>query len=111
MHINVNPIVVLDSFQAAGLTIESNLKWDQQVEMIWKRASKRLYFLSQLKRAIVQSMDLVKFYATSIRSLLTYGCQFFNFSLQEKLKLSLERIQKRTMRIIHGFLTKRMMLP
>ena len=74
-----------------------------------KKASKRLYFLSRLKRAIVQTMDLMKYYASSFRSLLRYACEFFNFSSQEKLKLYLERIKK-TMRNIHGFWTKRMML-
>ena len=34
---------------------------------------------------------------------LTYACEVFNFNLQEKLKESLERVQKRAMRIIHGF--------
>jgi hypothetical protein len=45
----------------------------------------------------------VEFYVTCIRPVLTYACEVFNFNLQEKLKSSLERIQKRAMRIIHGY--------
>ena len=35
----------------------------------------------------------MKFYATSIRPVLTYACDVYNFNLQEKQKSSLERIQ------------------
>ena len=93
----------MDSFHLLGWTIQNNLKWDKHVERICKKASKRLYFLSQLKRAKVQSRELVEFYVTCIRPVLTYACEVFNFNLQEKLKLSMERIQKRAMRIIHGY--------
>ena len=34
LYINGTPIEVVDSFQVLGLTIQSNLKWDQQVEKI-----------------------------------------------------------------------------
>ena len=53
LHINGTTIEIVDSFQLLGLTIQNNLKWDRHVEKICKKASKRLYFLSQLKRAKV----------------------------------------------------------
>ena len=54
------------------------------MEKIFKKASERLYFLSQLTRAKVQRKDLVKFYVTCIRPALTYACEVYNFNLQEK---------------------------
>ena len=60
------------------------------MEKIFKKASERLYFLSQLTRAKVQRKDLVKFYVTCIRPALTYACEVYNFNLQEKEKSSLE---------------------
>ena len=99
----------MDSFQVRGLTIQSDLKWDQQVEKICKKASKRLYFLSQLKRAKVQRKDLMKFYVTCIRPVLTYACEVDNFNVQEKQKSSLDRNQERAMRIIHGFDTPKIL--
>ncbi len=103
LHINGKTIEVVDSFQVLGMIIQSNLKWDQQVEKICKKASNRLYFLSQLKRAKVPTKDLVNFYITCIRPVLTYACEVFNFSLHDNLKSLLKRIQKRAMSIIHGF--------
>ena len=73
----------MDSFQVLGQTIQS--------------------FLSQLKRAKVRCQDLMIFFTTCIHPLLTYAYEVYNFNLQEKQKSSLERIQKRAMRIIDGF--------
>jgi hypothetical protein len=86
LHLNGTTIEIVDSFQLLGLTIQNNLKWDKHFENICKKASKRLYFLSQLKRAKVQTKELVEFYVTCIRPVLTYACEVFNFNLQEKLK-------------------------
>ena len=60
--------------------------------MIIKKASKRLYFLSQLKRARVAKQDLVLFYTSCIRSILTYASPVFFYALPEYLKNELERI-------------------
>ena len=110
LHINGTTIEIVDSFQLLGLTIQNNLKWDKHVEKICKKTSKCLYFLSQLKRVKVQTKELVEFYVTCIRPVLTYACEVLNFNLQDKLKSSLERIQKRAMRIIHGYIIHPTML-
>ena len=57
---------------------------------ICKKASERLYFLSQFKRAKVQRKDLVTFYVTCIRPVLTCACEVYSFNLQEKQKSSLQ---------------------
>ena len=46
LYINDTPIETVVFFQVLGLTIQSNLKWDQQVKKMCKKASKRLDFLS-----------------------------------------------------------------
>ena len=76
-------IDVVRSVKILGVTLQSNLKWDEHINNIVKKASKRLYFLSQLKRAKVSSNELVNFYVTCIRSLLLYSCQVFHFNLPE----------------------------
>ena len=101
--INGNTIDVVRSVKILGVTLQSNLKWNEHINNIVKKASKRLYFLSQLKRAKVPSNDLVNFYVTCIRSLLLYSCQVFHFNLPEFLNIMLERIQKRAFNIIYGY--------
>ena len=103
LHINGNTIDIVKSVKLLGVTLQDNLKWNQHVDVIIKKASKRLYFLSQLKRAKIHPKDLVKFYITCIRSILTYACQVFHFSLPDYLCTALEQIQKRALRIIYGY--------
>ena len=44
-----------------------------------------------------------KFYVTCIQSILLYACQVFHHSLLEYLSYSLERLQKRALKIIYGY--------
>jgi hypothetical protein len=55
--INGNTIDVVRSVKILGVTLQSNLKWNEHINNIVKKASKRLYFLSQLERAKVPSND------------------------------------------------------
>ena len=96
--INGNIIDVVSSVNVLGVTLQSNLKWNEHINNIVKKASKRLYFLSQLKRAKLPPNDLIKFYVTSI-----YSCRVFHHSLPEFLNITLERIQKRALNIIYGY--------
>ena len=77
--INGKTIDVVRSVKILGVTLQSNLKWDEHINNIVEKASKRLYFLSQLKRAKVSSNELVNFYVTCIRSMLLYSRQVFHF--------------------------------
>ena len=47
--INNNPIEVIESAKILGLYVSSNLKWNDHIHEIIKKAQKTLFFLSQLK--------------------------------------------------------------
>ena len=79
-------IDVVRSVKILGVTLQSNLKRDEHINNIFKKASKRIYLLYQLKRAKVSSNELVNFYVKCIRSMLLYSCQVFHFNLPEFLK-------------------------
>ena len=68
------------------------------------KARKRLYFLTQLKRAKVGIDELVLFYSTCIRPILEYACPVFHNSLSSYLSNDLEMIQKRALRIIQPWI-------
>ena len=51
-------------------TIANDLTWNDHVTEITKKASKRLYFLTQLKRAGVPKQDLAMFYVSCVRSVI-----------------------------------------
>ena len=83
--------------------MSSDLKWNCHITEIVKKASTRLYFLTQLKRAKIADKELVIFYTTCIRSSTEYACPVFHNGLSKYLSDELERIQKRALRIIYPF--------
>ena len=99
--LNDKVLEIVDHAKILGLRVSCNLKWNDHVSEVVKKASTRLYFLSQLKRSNVGSKELVQFFKSCIRSLLEYACPVFHDSLPVYLSNDLERIQKRAMRIIY----------
>ena len=87
----------VNSAKVLGVTIRDDFKWNDHISNVTSKAAKRLYLLSQLKRAGICASDLVLFYCSTImiRSVLEYACQVFQSSLPYFLSEELERIQKR----------------
>ena len=71
---------VVDSVKLLGLNISSDLTWNIHINEILKKASKRLYFLLQLKRAKVTRTDLGLFYSSCIRSIMDYAVPAYHFT-------------------------------
>ena len=91
---------VVKSAKLLGAKLTNNLRWNEHINDTLKKAWKQLFFLIQLKRAKVSSKDLVLFYITCIRSVLTYAIPVFFDGLPKCLKIELERVQKRAFSII-----------
>ena len=98
--VNGKELEIVPKAKLLGLTISSNLTWNAHVRDVIKKASKRIYFLIELKRANVSHDDLKLFYITCIRSILDYAAPVFHYSLPKYLMNEMERIQKRVMGII-----------
>lgn len=99
--VNNTSLETVEHVKILGLNVSNNLKWNVHINEIVKKASKRLYFLTQLKRSNVGCKELVQFFKSCIRSLIEYACPVYHDSLPEYLSKDLERIQKRAMRIIY----------
>ena len=87
----------VSSAKVLGVTISNVLKWNDHVDTITSKAARRLYLLSQLKRAGISSDDLLAFYYSVIRSVLEFSCHLFHRSLPKYLSDDIERIQRRAM--------------
>ena len=94
------PLEIVSSAKILGLNVSSNLKWNEHIYQVITKARKRLYFLTQLKRAKVGTNELVLFYCTCIRPILEYASPVFHNGLTKYLSNDLEMVQKRAMRII-----------
>lgn len=64
------------------------------------KAACRLYLLSQLKRADLNSDNLVAFYSSVIGPVLEFSCQLFHQSLPKYLPDDIEGIQRHAMCVI-----------
>ena len=80
--------------------IQNNLKWNNHIESIVTKASKRLHILRVLRHGGVAINDLITIYTTLIRYLLEYCCVVWYHALPSYLSQELERIQKRALKII-----------
>ena len=91
-----------------GLTLSSNLKWNNHVDEIVKKSGKRLYCLFQLKCSGLKTPELIQLYRTYIHPITEYACPVFHDCLPAYLSKDIESIQRRAMRIFfHLFSTKR----
>ena len=70
------------------------------VYYIQQKASKRLYYLRELRRSGVPQSELCKVYTTLIRPVLEYACPVWSTSLSQELKQILESVQQRACRIM-----------
>ena len=75
-----------------GLTIANDLTWNDHVTEITKKASKRLSFLTQLKRAGVPKQELALFYVACVRSVIDYAAPVFFNGLPQYLEKELVRL-------------------
>ena len=73
-------IELVTSTKLLGLIIANDLTWDDHVTETTKKASKRLYFLTRLKRAGVPKQDLALFYVSCERSVVDYAACLFQGS-------------------------------
>jgi hypothetical protein len=67
--LNSKEIELVESAKLLRVTISNNLTWHAQIKEVIKKASKRLYYLVQLKRARLPVEDLVVLFYTSCVSL------------------------------------------
>ena len=89
----------VESAKLLGVTISNNLTWNMHIDQIIKKASKRMYFLIQFKRANVARHELILFYTSCIRSVMTYASPAFFYALPLYLKKDLENVEKRALSI------------
>ena len=100
LKIDDQQLELVTSHKVLGLVIQSNLKWNNHIESIVTKASKRLHILRVLRRGDVENNDLINIYTALIRSLLEYCCVVRHHALPSNLSQELERVQKRALKII-----------
>jgi len=91
------------SFKLLGVYIDSTMSWTIHVDNMVKKATRRLYFLKQLKRAGLTSKQLFHYYTAVIRPVLECCAPVWHYALTKSQTQQLEAIQKRAIQIVLNF--------
>ncbi len=84
LTITDSTVAAVESFRFLGTTISQDLKWDNHIDSIGKKAQQRLYFLRQLRKFNLPQELLKQFYSAIIESVLFfYNCLVW-FSYQNR---------------------------
>ena len=100
LYINGEIIETVDSFKFLGTIISNDLKWEQNVDKLVKKANQRLFFLRQLRRFGVKKEILMQFYRSVVESILTFSIVVWYGNTTEKQKTSLNRVVKSAAKIV-----------
>ena len=92
------PVERVDHAKLLGMWISNDLTWSKHVKTITKKASSRLYFLSQAKHAEMSTSDKIDLYKSLVRPIVEYACPVWHPGLPKYLEHSLEAIQRRALR-------------
>ena len=96
--VNGMPIDLVTSAKILDLNLSNDLKWNCHIDFIIKKAKKRLYGVSQLKRPGLGPRELVQLFRTCIRPITEYAWPVFHDGLPVYLSNELECVLKRSMR-------------
>ena len=89
--------------ETVGHQLGWRFSWKSHIEAIASKATQRLYFLKQLRRAGVPQAQLLHFYTAVIRLVLEYAALVWNHLLTKTQIDQIEAIQRRALRIIYSY--------
>ena len=92
-------IAISPTIRVLGVTLNDQLNWDDHINDISRKASKRLHLLRTMKK-ITSQEELHQIYNASVRSLLDY-CSPVLVHLNQRLTRKLDRIDRRAHYIIY----------
>ncbi len=84
-------MAAVESFRFLGTTISQDLKWDNHIDSIAKKAQQRLYFLRQLRKFNLPQELLKQFYSAIIESVL---CSSITVWFGSATKTDIRRLQR-----------------
>ncbi len=93
-------VTAVESFRFLGTTISQDLKWDNHIESIMKKAQQRLYFLRQLRKFNLPQELLIQFCSGIIESVLRTSIMVWFSSTTKSDLRTLLRVVRTAERII-----------
>ena len=95
-----NLLETVTSTKLLGTIIQSDLKWQENTDMLVKKGYQRMMILHKLYEFNVPDEDMVTIYVLFLRSILEQSCVVWHTSLTVEEITDLERVQKVACKII-----------
>ena len=99
-------VVTVEHFKVLGLTISNTLRWDENTQLITKKAQQRMYFLRQLKKSGVNRDILTPFDRAVVESVPTVSITVWYGRTTQAEKNSFDRIVRTASKIVGHQLAK-----
>ncbi len=100
LTIMISTVTAVESFRFLGTTISQDLKWDNHIDSIVKKAQQRLYVLRQLRKFNLPQELLKQFYSAIIESVLCTSITVWFSSATKSDLRRLRRVVRTAERII-----------
>ena len=95
-----SPVTAVESFRFLGTIIAQDLKWEQNIGSLIKKAQQRMFFLRQLKKFNLPKTMMVNFYTSIMESILTSSITIWYAAATAKDKGRLQRVIRSAERVI-----------
>ena len=102
LKIGSDKLEYVDQAKILGLWLQNDLKWQTQVDVMLKKANKRLFMIRSLKRFGFDQEELTVVYKSYARPVIEYADVVWHSGLTYKQAGDLERIQRRACRTFLG---------
>ena len=102
IRIGNSSLTTTTNVRLLGIRVTSELRWDQHVKDIIRKASGRLQMLRLAKQNGIPERHLLDIYYSYVRPSLEYAAPVWSTSLPQHLSNNIEQIQRRAFRIILG---------
>ncbi|KAI8482030.1 hypothetical protein Bbelb_402060 [Branchiostoma belcheri] len=99
LMLNGQPVERVKKFKLLGVTVTSDLTWDEHVKGIISKVQPRIHYLRLAKKYGLPSDVLLSIYTSFIRPVMEYGSPVWG-GLPKTLSNELEKIQKLCCKII-----------
>ncbi len=93
-------VTTVESFRFLGTTISQDLKWDNHIDFIAKKAQQRLYLLRQLRKFNLPQELMKQFYSAIIKSVLCTSITVWFSSATKSDHIRLRSVVRTAERII-----------
>ena len=97
---NQNILEIVKEDKLLGVTIQSDLKWQSNTNMIYRKAMSRMWLLRRMKILKIDEKTILDYYLKEIRPLAEHAVVVWNSGLTKGQVYQLEKIQKVALYII-----------